>query len=161
VEVSVSLFSGILGNVVGSVFGSNPRGSSHNVLGEILDGVGGGTPIHSGMLLFGALSMLQHEGGIDRVLTKLRANGLGAQADSWVGTGPNLPISAEQLQQVFGAPGLERVAAPLNMSAAEAGETMAQLLPELVNQFTPGGQLPPNHADLVAKAMAMLSNARA
>jgi uncharacterized protein YidB (DUF937 family) len=157
----LSLVSGILGNVVGSVFGSNPRGSVNNSLGEILGGIGGGAPIQSGMLLAAALTLLQQNGGLDGVLNQLRQNGLGAQADSWVGAGPNLPISPVQLQQSLGAFGLDHAAAPLNMSSAEAGSAMAEILPELVNQLTPEGRLPENHAELIGRALTMLKSAGA
>jgi uncharacterized protein YidB (DUF937 family) len=157
----MSLLSGILGNVVGSVFGSNPRGSANNSLGEILGGIGGGAPIQSGMLLAAALTLLQQNGGLDGVLTQLRQNGHGAQADSWVGTGPNLPITPLELQHSLGHFGLDHAAAPLGMSSAEAGSAMAEILPELVNQLTPGGSLPPNHADLIAKGLTMLKSAGA
>jgi uncharacterized protein YidB (DUF937 family) len=157
----MSLDSGILGSVVGSVFGASPRGVGHNALGEVLAGIGGGAPIHSGMLLSAALSLLQQNGGLDGVLERLRQAGFAAHADSWVGTGPNLPISPAELQQALGLSGMDRVAAPLNYSSAEAGSAMAEILPELVNQLTPEGRLPARHADLIARGITMLSNAGA
>lgn len=157
----MGLDSGILNNVVGSVFGANPRGGRHNMLGEVLAGLGGGAPIDSGMLLSASLSLLRDNGGLDGVLEKLRQGGLAAHADSWVGTGPNLPISAAELQQALGLDSLDRVAAPLGLSAAEAGAALAEIVPELVNQMTPEGRLPGNHAQLIARGIQMLSSAGA
>jgi uncharacterized protein YidB (DUF937 family) len=157
----MSLLSGILGNVVGSVFGANPRGARNNSLGEILADLGGGTPIQSGMLLSAALNLIRQNGGLDGVLSRFRETGLGAEADSWVGTGPNLPVTPGQLQQVFGASGLDRAAAPIHYSATEAGSAMALILPELLDQFTPEGTLPPNHAALLDRSISMLSHAGA
>jgi uncharacterized protein YidB (DUF937 family) len=145
---------------VGSVFGSNPRGSQHNSLGEIL-GDSGSVPIERGILLSAALRFVQRNGGIDAILGRLRQSGLAAEADSWVGTGPNLPISPARLEQVFGATGLDQRATPLDPSADHAGPPLSQILPELVNQFTPQGELPANHAALVAKGLAILSAAGA
>jgi uncharacterized protein YidB (DUF937 family) len=157
----MSLDSGILGNVVGSVFGAYSRGSRYNSLGAVLAEVGGGAPIHSGMLLSAALVLLRENGGLDGVLEKLRQGGFAAHADSWVGTGTNLPISPAELQQALGLAGMDRVAAPLGYSSDEAGAAMAEILPELVDQLTPGGRLPAKHADLIAKGISMIAHASA
>ena len=42
-------------------------------------------------------------GGLDGVLQSLQQGGLGDAVKSWVGTGGNLPITAEQLQSVLGS----------------------------------------------------------
>lgn len=157
----MSLDSGILGNVVGSVFGATRRGVRHNSLGEILAGIGGGAPIHSGLLLSAALSLLRDNGGLDGALERLRQNGFAAQADSWVGNGPNLPISPAELQQALGLDGMDRVAAPLGYSSAEAGSALAEILPALVDQLTPEGSLPARHADMIARGISMLAHASA
>jgi len=41
--------------------------------------------------------------GTSGAVGKFREAGMGAQADSWVGTGENLKISLNQLEQVFGS----------------------------------------------------------
>jgi len=157
----MSLDSGILTNVVGSVFGATRRGVRHNSLGEILADIGGGAPIHSGMLLTAALTLVRDNGGLDGVLERLRKGGFAAQADSWVGEGPNLPISAAELQKALGLEGMDLVAAPLGYSSLEAGAAMAEILPALVDQLTPGGALPARHADLIARGLSMLAHASA
>ena len=43
------------------------------------------------------------QGGLSAIVAKLEQAGLGDQVKSWIGTGQNLPITAEQLQQVPGA----------------------------------------------------------
>ena len=154
-------FDGILGNVVGSVFGNHPRWARDNSLGEILGELSGGVPYRSGMLLSAALRLIQHSGGLDGLLATLHQNGFSAQADSWVGTGPNLPIAPAELDRALGEAIMDSATAPLGLLVAEAGAAMAEILPELVSQFTPQGKMPPNHAALIAKALAMLSGAGA
>ena len=44
--------------------------------------------------LSGLQSAVQREGGIDGLMSKLRAGGLGEQVDSWVSTGSNAPVAA-------------------------------------------------------------------
>jgi uncharacterized protein YidB (DUF937 family) len=45
----------------------------------------------------------------------------------------------------------------LGMSNGQASSAMAQILPELINQLTPDGQVPGNHGDLISKGLAMLT----
>ena len=155
----MSLFGGILGNVVGSVFGSNPRGAEFNSLGEVLTALGVVVPYHRGLYLTAALTFIQRNGGLEGMLASLRAGGLAAQADSWVGPGPNVLIPQADIERVFGVADLDSLAAPLNMSADELGAALAEILPELVHQLTPKGQIPENHAEVIAKGLAMLNAA--
>ena len=81
---------------------------------------------------------------------------MGAQADSWVSTGPNMNISAEQLQQVFGSGALGDIAAKLGVSQDQAGSTMSQMLPELINQLTPQGEVTSESENSVAEGLESL-----
>ena len=49
-----------------------------------------------------ALQMLQQNGGIEGLLAKFQQAGMGQQAQSWIGTGQNMPISPDALSQIFG-----------------------------------------------------------
>jgi uncharacterized protein YidB (DUF937 family) len=53
-----------------------------------------------------AASLLQminnHPGGLPALLQSFHDKGLGDIVSSWVGTGQNLPISADQIQHVLG-----------------------------------------------------------
>jgi uncharacterized protein YidB (DUF937 family) len=42
------------------------------------------------------------------------------------------------------------------MSHGQASSVMAQILPELINQMTPNGQLPQDHHGLLSQALAMV-----
>jgi uncharacterized protein YidB (DUF937 family) len=61
---------------------------------------------------------------------------------SWVGTGPNQPISAAQVQQVLGADLIQQLSAKSGIPVAELIEKLAQILPQAVDQMTPGGVIP-------------------
>ena len=43
------------------------------------------------------------QGGLNAIVAKLQQAGFGDQVKSWIGNGQNLPITAEQLQQVLGS----------------------------------------------------------
>src|SRR4030095_4139053 len=57
-----------------------------------------------------ALSILQRNGGIEGLLVKLQQAGLGQQAQSWIGKGQNMPVSADALSQIFGRGQLGQIA---------------------------------------------------
>jgi uncharacterized protein YidB (DUF937 family) len=151
----MGLWDGLLGNVVGSVLGGGQQ--SQNPLGNILGELTGGDQAQSGNLMNAAMTMLQQHGGLQSVLDLFRSKGMDQEADSWVGTGPNIGLSASQVQQVFGKSAVGNLAEQLGMSHGEASSAMAQILPELVNQLTPQGQVPENHNDLISQGLAMLS----
>jgi uncharacterized protein YidB (DUF937 family) len=152
----MGLLDGILGNVVGSMLGGNQQGQ--DPLGSILSGLAGGNASGGiNPLLQIALSLLEQNGGLEGVLGKFRQGGLGAQADSWVSTGPNMGISPAQLEQIFGYSALDGIASQLGVSQEQAGSTMSQVLPELINQLTPQGEVTPESNDSIAEGLEALS----
>jgi uncharacterized protein YidB (DUF937 family) len=106
------------------------------------------------------LQLLQQNGGLQGVLGKLQQSGYGQQAQSWIGTGQNMPIDAGALSQIFGHGQLGQIAQQLGVSQEEAAGGLAQMLPQVVDQMTPQGQVPDNHSDLVNEALAMLQRGR-
>jgi uncharacterized protein YidB (DUF937 family) len=151
----MGLLDGILSNVVGSL-GSGAMPGGQNPLGALLGGLSGGQG-QGANLLTAAMSLLQQNGGLDGVLNSFRQNGMAQHADSWVGTGDNVAISGDQLQQALGSSSIANVASQLNMSHGQASSALAQILPELINQLTPSGQVPSNHSDLISQGLAMLT----
>ncbi len=95
-------------------------------------------------LLDGVLAMVTNpaNGGLEGLIAKLRDGGLGSIADSWVSTGQNLPVSADQLQQALGGSHLGSLAQNLGLSQGDLSSKLAQLLPDVVDKLTPGGQVP-------------------
>lgn len=159
----MGLLDGILGNVLDTALGGNREQSqAQDPLSAILGGLTGGSSAGSGsgsgnILLQLVLSMLQQQGGLGGVLGKFREAGMGAQADSWVGTGQNMNISPNQLEQVFGSGALSDIASKLGMSQDQAGSAMSQMLPELINQLTPQGQVTPDSENSVAEGLEALT----
>jgi uncharacterized protein YidB (DUF937 family) len=152
----MGLLDGLIGNVLGSVLSGNQRQDS---LGSVLGGFGGGNQAGRGNLLLQlALTLLQQNGGLQGVLGRFRERGLSQQADSWVSTGQNMNISPDQLQQVFGSSTMSDIASRLGVSEQEAGSEMAHVLPEIINQLTPQGQVPENSNDEIADGLSALAN---
>jgi uncharacterized protein YidB (DUF937 family) len=153
----MGLLDALIGNVLGSELGGNQR---QDPLGSVFGGLAGGNQAQSrNLLLQVALLLLQQNGGLESVLNRFRQGGLRQQADSWVGTGQNMNISTNELQQIFGSSTLRDLASQLGMPAEQAGSTMAQVLPELINQLTPQGRVPENGDEEIAEGLSMLANA--
>ena len=133
------------------------------LLGQMLGGAAGqpqmGAQAQNPLLQI-ALQMLQQNGGLSGVLGKMQQAGYGEQAQSWVGTGQNMPIDAGALSQIFGQGDLGRIAQQLGISRDEASGGLAQMLPQVVDEMTPRGQIPDNQNDLVNQALAMLQKGR-
>jgi uncharacterized protein YidB (DUF937 family) len=81
-------------------------------------------------------------GGIAGLQTMFQQGGLGHIVSSWVGSGQNLPISADQLQNVLHSGALQEVAQKAGMDLSQLTGMMSTLLPHLVNHLTPNGQVP-------------------
>ena len=85
-----------------------------------------------------------NQGGLSTIVAKLEQAGLGSQVKSWLGNGQNLPISAEQLQQVLGSDTVRQLAAKYNIPVDQISQILAQELPKAVDHASPNGQLPPS-----------------
>jgi uncharacterized protein YidB (DUF937 family) len=96
-------------------------------------------------------------GGISGLLQQFHDKGLGGLVTSWVGTGQNLPISAEQLQNVLGSEQVKELAAKAGISPEAASSHLAQLLPMLIDKLTPNGQVSQS-SSMLEQCMGMLKN---
>jgi uncharacterized protein YidB (DUF937 family) len=82
------------------------------------------------------------QGGLNAILAKLQQAGFGDQVKSWIGNGQNLPITAEQLQQVLGSDTVRQLAARFNIPVDQLAKVLAQQLPTVVDHASPDGKLP-------------------
>jgi uncharacterized protein YidB (DUF937 family) len=82
------------------------------------------------------------QGGLSAIVAKLQQAGLGDQVKSWIGNGQNLPITAEQLQQVLGSDTVRQLAAKYNIPVDQITQILAQQLPGAVDHASPDGKLP-------------------
>lgn len=127
------------------------------ILGSLMGGAAGsGMSAQQNPLVQIALQMLQQNGGIEGVLSKFQQAGYGQQAGSWVSTGQNMPISGDILSQVLGSGQVGQIAQQLGMSHGEAAGGLASVLPQVIDQMTPQGHVPPDHQDIVAETLAIL-----
>jgi uncharacterized protein YidB (DUF937 family) len=81
-------------------------------------------------------------GGLAGLVQQFENSGMKETVATWVGTGPNKPISAEQIQQVLGNQKLQELAAQHGLNLQEISSHVAQILPQLVDKLTPNGTIP-------------------
>jgi uncharacterized protein YidB (DUF937 family) len=115
-----------------------------NILGSVLNGISqqGGT---AGAIASVAGNLLANDGdhgGLGGLVGKFEQAGLGNVVSSWIGSGQNLPISADQLQSVLGSDAVAGIAAKLGINPADAMGQLSTMLPSLVDKLTPNGQAP-------------------
>ncbi|TPK98330.1 DUF937 domain-containing protein [Mesorhizobium sp. B2-4-14] len=84
-------------------------------------------------------------GGLGGLLGKLRDAGHGNVADSWVGTGQNQSINANDLGAALGPQVIHEIAQRTGMDEQELLKQLSTALPGIVDRLTPNGQLPPQH----------------
>lgn len=80
--------------------------------------------------------------GLAGVVDAFTKKGLGNMVASWISTGPNPPVSASQVSDVFGSNVVAQFAAKAGVPHAEAGGLLASLLPTVIDQLTPKGSVP-------------------
>ncbi len=85
---------------------------------------------------------LEKHGGLHGLVSEFEKSDLGETIKSWVSSGANLPISAEQLQQALGPDKVKEMASELGISPDKLAEVLAQHLPEAIDKATPEGKLP-------------------
>ena len=125
---------GGLGDLLGGILGGGSRG------GSLTGGGLGGNPMLR-MLLPMVAGMLMN-GGLQKLLGRLQKNGKGAKGQSWVSAGPNEPADAADIREALDDGELSQIAQQLGVSEDEAAEAVAQVLPDVVDQATPAGELP-------------------
>ena len=109
-------------------------------------------------LLDGVLQMVNDpaHGGLQGLVRSFQDKGLGGVVDSWVSTGKNLPISADQIMQGLGSDKIGSLAQGLGLSQEDVSSKLAELLPGVVDKLTPNGQVPQHQGGLLEAGLSIL-----
>ena len=130
----MGLLDGIAGQVLGSMLGGGQNAQGGQGAAQLIQVV---------------MGMLQNQqGGLGGLLQQFQRAGLGDQAASWVGRGENMPISGDQLGSALGADTLSNIASQLGLAPDQASGALAGVLPQLIDQLTPDGQVTDQHNSL-------------
>ncbi len=136
------------------------------LLGGLMGGAGGGQQGGNPLMQI-AMDMLLKKGqmgggggsgagGLGDLMGMFQQAGLGKQLDSWISTGANQEINGDQLTSALGSDRIRDIASQLGMGQGDVAGGLAKILPELINQVTPTGQVPQDHnviGDLLGSLM--------
>ena len=136
------------------------RGGFLGLLDDIAGKLAGGTPGSGGgkgLVAFVVEMLGSRQGGLAGLAAAFQQKGLGTIVSSWIGTGQNLPVSPDQIQQVLGEEQVRDFAQKTGISTLAAGSKLAELLPGVVDKLTPVGQVPEGD-DLKSAGLGLLLN---
>jgi uncharacterized protein YidB (DUF937 family) len=123
-----------------------------SVAGAVLGKLGG---TQGGMAQI-ALDMFNQHGGLEGVLEKLKSGGLSEQVASWISTGENQVVSADQITNALGSSQIADLAAKFGISPDVLSNQLAQHLPDVINKLTPHGELPADSSNILTSVLGML-----
>ena len=109
---------------------------------DLLGGLGSSSGEEPTRAAIGLQELLAQEGGVNGLLDRLRAGGLGPQVDSWVSTGPNDTVEPQQLQNALGTDTVSRLSGATGLSIQSLLPLLATILPMVINHLTPNGKSP-------------------
>ena len=90
--------------------------------------------------LMGVLGgLLAQSGGVQGLLNRFIQAGHGDKVASWISPGENQPISPDHVQNVIGPDQINAIAAKLGVDPAQASQLLAKFLPQVVDKLTPNG----------------------
>lgn len=96
-------------------------------------------------------------GGFGGFINRFKEVGLGDEAESWISTGDNTPLTDSQVQSAFGAETINQVAKQSGVDATAATSALGYLTPQVVDALTPDGEMP-DEESLLSKVKGFLSN---
>jgi uncharacterized protein YidB (DUF937 family) len=111
-------------------------------ISNMLNQAGAGESGDPTAALGGLGQAIQGAGGLDGLLDKLRAGGLGGAVDSWVSTGANQPVAPEALGQALGPDTVQQLSSGSGIDIGQLLPMLAAFLPQIVNMLTPNGSVP-------------------
>lgn len=126
------------------------------LLDSVLGAAAGGQAQGNAVQL--VMQLVEQSGGAGALLEKLQQGGLGDLLQSWLGQGGNLPVSAEQIRTALGGERIDRAAARAGVAPGEAGQLLAQYLPQIIDQVSGNGQPDPDKLDFGQIGTSLLKN---
>ncbi|WP_036258846.1 YidB family protein [Methylocapsa aurea] len=105
----------------------------------LLDGILGGAVGAS--LISAATTLIEKNGGLEGLVAKFQEKGLAPIIQSWISTGANQPIAADQVQQAVGHDLIKELAAKAGLTPEELSAKLAEILPQAVDKLTPTGKV--------------------
>ncbi|MGB4056758.1 MAG: YidB family protein [Alphaproteobacteria bacterium] len=90
--------------------------------------------------------------GLNNLISMFEKNGMGEIVKTWVGTGANSAINPQQIMQALGQDNIQNIASQVGISKDQASGQLANILPDIINQMTPNGQVENNVVGEIMRA---------
>jgi uncharacterized protein YidB (DUF937 family) len=138
--------AGMGGGLGGGLGGAAVGGILAGMLGRRGGGAGtglGGRGAMAALLLPLVMRWVERNGGLGGVLKRFQDKGYRQQAASWVAPGDNQPVDPHAIDDVVGHQELQQLAQQAGVPEEDMKQAFAEILPEMVDQLTPQGQVPP------------------
>jgi uncharacterized protein YidB (DUF937 family) len=130
---------GLLDQVLGGLLGGGGSSPIQSVLADLGGGNAQPRPAQEGG---NPQAGSGQAGGLSGLIASFEQAGLGHIAQSWIGNGPNQPVSPQQLHSVLGDDRVQDMAGRSGMEPHDFLAQLSQHLPGAVDRMTPNGQLP-------------------
>jgi uncharacterized protein YidB (DUF937 family) len=115
---------------------------AQSALGALTGNSGGNTQTMVMNLVTEIIANHSSGNGLAGLVQQFAGAGLGTQASSWVSTGPNMPVSGDQVHQALGADQISALAQKSGLPPGQLTDLLAQVIPQVVNHLTPNGEVP-------------------
>lgn len=102
--------------------------------------------------------LVAQQGGVSGLAQQFQQKGLGGMISGWISTGPNPPISGEQVIQVLGRDKIAALAAKAGLSEDQVAAGVSKLLPLVVDHLTPNGTATPHAPGEMDAALNLLKS---
>jgi uncharacterized protein YidB (DUF937 family) len=123
--------------------GNSLEGAAGQVLGQALNQVEANAVPALLQQMMGKTDL----GSVAALLQKLQQGNLGGQVSSWLGNGPNQPITPEEIREALGNQQVQQMAKAMGLPVDQILAFLAKYLPDAVNQMSPNGKLQePSHS---------------
>ena len=109
--------------IMSKIGGANDSGAASSALDDLVGGSGGFD--------------------LGDIVGKFTGSGgdLAEKAKSWLGDGGNESVSADQIQDAIGSDKIEAFAKKLGIGTEEASSSLSEILPDLIDKSSKGGDL--------------------
>lgn len=142
----MGLFDGLAGQLASQALGAVLSGN------HAQGGQGG-----AGDVVSAIFNMVQgHQGGLAGLVGTLAQSGLADQVASWVGTGQNMAVDGNQINNALGSGLVGNIASQLGLSPEMASGALAQFLPMVIDQLTPNGQVENHGGDMLQQGLSAI-----
>jgi uncharacterized protein YidB (DUF937 family) len=115
-----------------------------DLIEKVSSGLATANPQHAGLVSH-VMEFLNSPavGGVPGLVQAFERQGLGPVIASWIGNGPNQPVTADQIRNVLGSAQVQQLAARAGISPEALSAGLSQVLPLVVDHLTPNGRVTP------------------